>query len=95
MTMPARTEPVMEPRPPVTTIISTLKVRTKVNILGSMVASRLARRAPPTPAKNDPMVKESSFWRKTSMPMALAAVSSSRIALKTFPLLLATRRMTT
>jgi hypothetical protein len=42
-TMPARTLPVMDPSPPVTTIMSTLKVKTKRNILGSMVVSRLAQ----------------------------------------------------
>ncbi len=95
MAMPARTEPVMDPSPPVTTIIRTLKVRTKVNIFGSMVASRLPSSAPPTPAKNAPRVKDKSFWRNTSIPMALAAASSSRMALNTLPLLLRISRMVT
>ena len=80
--------PVSDPRPPATTIIKTLKVRRKVNIFGSMVVRRLPSRAPPTPAKNAPRQKESTLTRNVSMPMTLAAISSSRMALKMLPKLL-------
>jgi len=61
MPTPASTEPVMDPSPPVTTIMSTLKVRVNRNILGSMVVRRLASSAPPMPAKNEPTVKDKSL----------------------------------
>ena len=61
MTVAPRMLPVSEPRPPATTNMSTLNVRRKLNILGSMVERWLPSRAPPMPAKNAPMQNESTL----------------------------------
>ena len=45
----------------------------------------MANRAPPTPAKKELMQKESILWWGRLMPMASAAISSSRMALKARP----------
>ena len=48
--------------------------------------------APETPPKAAPMPKASSFMLRVLMPIALAAISSSRIAIQARPMRLRSRR---
>ena len=77
--------PVMLPMPPRTIISSILKVNVNLKSSGFIAPRRFPSRPPPTPAKNAPITKESTLCLKRFIPMASAAISSSRIALKALP----------
>ena len=71
--------------PPMTTISRISYVIAEVKALACMVLEYMASIAPPTPAKKELMQKASCLWRARLMPMASAATSSSRMALKARP----------
>ncbi len=72
-------EPVILPSPPRTMIISKLNVMEKLKRLGDTVVIREAISPPETPAKNPLTTNARSLCRKTGIPIASAATSSSRI----------------
>ena len=47
---------------------------------------KLANNTPATPPKEAPIAKASSFMLRVLMPIALAAISSSRIAIQARPM---------
>ena len=53
-----------------------------LNWLAWMVVWNMASKAPEIPAKKELMIKASRLWWARLIPMASAATSSSRIALK-------------
>ena len=53
---------------------------------GEMKPWKAANMEPATPPKVAPMPKASSFMLRVLMPMALAAISSSRIAIQARPM---------
>ncbi len=63
----------------------TVKVRKKVNSVGEIVVIRCASNPPATPEKNALTRKASSRCRNGSTPIALAAISSSRMAFMARP----------
>ena len=64
----------------------------RLNDSGEMKPWKLANIAPETPPKVAPMPKASSFRLRVLMPIALAAISSSRIAIQARPMRLRSRR---
>ena len=56
-----------------------------VKVLAWAWLANMANMAPPTPAKKELMQKESRLCLARLMPMASAAISSSRMALKARP----------
>ena len=57
----------------------------EVNTFACALATYMANSAPPTPEKKLEMTKESILCLNRLMPMASAATSSSRMALKARP----------
>ena len=56
-----------------------------LKLLAWAMPSTMAIPAPATPAKKEEIQKESILWRARLMPMASAAISFSRMALKARP----------
>ena len=78
--------------PPSTTIATIITDSGRLNDSGEMKPWKLANIAPETPPKVAPMPKASSFRLRVLMPIALAAISSSRIAIQARPMRLRSRR---
>ena len=57
----------------------------EVNTLACTVVANMAKSAPDTPAKNELMTNDRLLCLARFTPMASAAISSSRMALKTRP----------
>ena len=81
-----RITPQMLPMPPSTTIDTTMIDSTSTKLSGEMNAWIAENMPPATPPKLAPMAKASSFRLRVSMPMARAAISSSRIASQARPM---------
>ena len=78
--------------PPSTTIATIITDSCRLNDSGEMKPWKVANIAPETPPKVAPMPKASSFMLRVLMPIALAAISSSRIAIQARPMRLRSRR---
>ena len=78
--------------PPSTTIATIMIDSCRLNDSGEMKPWKVANIAPETPPKVAPMPKASSFRLRVLMPIALAATSSSRIAIQARPMRLRSRR---
>ena len=82
--------------PPSTTIDTTMMDSTRTKLSGEMKACMAENMPPARPPKLAPMANASSFRCVVSMPMARAAVSSSRIASQARPMReFCRRRLTT
>src|SRR5258706_199478 len=81
-----RITPAMLPIPPSTTIDTTITDSTSTKLSGEMNPWTAANMPPATPPKLAPIAKASSFIEVVSMPIARAAVSSSRIASQARPM---------
>ena len=79
------TLPVMLPSPPITTISRMKYVTAMVNVVDEIAPIYIAISAPPIPEKNELITNDSSLCRVRLMPIASAAISSSRIALNARP----------
>ena len=71
--------------PPSTTIATIITDSIRLNDSGETKPWKAANMAPETPPKLAPMPKASSFMLRVLMPMALAAISSSRMAIQARP----------
>lgn len=78
--------------PPSTTMATIMIDSIRLNDSGEMKPWKAANMAPETPPKVAPMAKASSFMLRVLMPMALAAVSSSRMAIQARPMRDSSRR---
>ena len=87
------TTPQTLPMPPSTTMTSSIDETLKLNISGVAVCSLATKNTPVMPAKAAPMAKASSLKRTGFTPIALAAVSSSRIAIQARPTRLSRSRV--
>ena len=85
ITSAASATPSWLPRPPSTTIASTMALSMKVKLSGLMKAWRVAKKAPAKPPKQAPMAKAVSLVVVTLMPSARQATSSSRNASQARP----------
>ena len=91
-----RITPQMLPMPPSTTIDTTMIDSTSTKLSGLMKAWIAENMPPATPPKLAPMAKASSFRLRVLMPIARAAISSSRIASQARPMReFCSRRLTT
>ena len=81
--------------PPSTTMTSSIEETAKLNISGVAVCSLATKNTPVMPAKAAPMAKAISLKRVRLTPIALAAVSSSRIAIQARPIRESRRRRLT
>ena len=79
------TLPDMDPMPPRTTIRRISYVMVEVKVLACTWFINMASSAPPMPAKKLLMIKLMRLCLARFMPMASAATSSSRMALKARP----------
>ncbi len=77
--------PEIEPMPPMTTMSRISYVMADLNVLAWTVVWYMASSAPEMPAKNEEMMNAMRLWWARLMPMASAAISSSRMALKARP----------
>ena len=77
--------PVTEPMPPITTMSKISYVMAEVKLLACTLFWYIASIAPPTPAKKLLRQKANCLCRARLMPMASAATSSSRMAMKARP----------
>ncbi len=73
-------DPGMEPRPPSTTMATKSTLALKSKRSGVICPRKIGCTTPASPAQRAEEVKAMSFTRTVSMPMHLAAVSSSRSA---------------
>ena len=73
-------EPVIEPRPPMTTMMRMLNDCINVNEAGLRMYILCPKSTPATPAKNAPMVNASTLYTVVFTPIDSAAISFSRIA---------------
>ena len=89
------TTPGMWPMPPSTTIASTMIDSVSENDSGETKPWKAANIAPDTPPKVAPIANASSLMLRVLMPIALAAISSSRIAIQARPRRESCRRMQT
>ena len=78
--------------PPSTTIATIMIDSCRLNDSGEMKPWKVANITPETPPKVAPMPKASSFMLRVLMPIALAAISSSRIAIQARPMRLRSSR---
>ena len=78
--------------PPSTTIATIITLSIRLKDSGETKPWKAANIEPATPPKVAPMPKASSFMLRVLMPMALAAISSSRIAIQARPMRLSSRR---
>ena len=78
--------------PPSTTIATIITDSCRLNDSGEMKPWKLANITPETPPKVAPMPNASSFRLRVLMPIALAAISSSRIAIQARPMRLRSSR---
>ena len=78
--------------PPRTTIATIITDSGRLNDSGEMKPWKVANITPETPPKVAPMPNASSFMLRVLMPIALAAISSSRIAIHARPMRLRSRR---
>src|SRR5687768_3496636 len=91
-----RITPQTLPMPPSTTIDTTMIDSTRMKLSGEMKAWIAENMPPAMPPKLAPMANASSFRLRVSMPMARAAISSSRIASQARPMReFCRRRLTT
>src|SRR5213075_1862799 len=91
-----RITPQMLPIPPSTTIDTTITDSTRMKLSGEMKAWMAANMPPARPPKLAPIANASSFRLRVLMPMARAAISSSRIASQARPMReFCSRRLTT
>src|SRR5690606_12683399 len=81
-----RITPGMCPMPPSTTMQSTEIDSIRLKLSGLTKPCIAANRAPAIPPKDAPMAKASSLMLRVLMPMALAAISSSRMASQARPM---------
>jgi len=81
--------------PPSTTIATIITDSCRLNDSGEMNPWKVANIAPDTPPNVAPMPKASNFRLRVLMPMALAAISSSRIAIQARPMRLRSSRWQT
>src|ERR1043166_1081611 len=81
-----RITPQMLPIPPSTTIATTMMDSTRTKLSGEMNPCIAENMPPARPPKLAPMVKASSFRLRVLMPIARAAISSSRIASQARPM---------
>jgi len=78
--------------PPSTTIATIITLSCSENDSGETKPWKVANITPDTPPKVAPMPKASSFKLRVLMPIALAAISSSRIAIQALPIRLRSSR---
>ena len=78
--------------PPSTTMATIITDSGRLNDSGEMKPWKAPNITPETPPKVAPMPKASSFMLRVLMPIALAAISSSRIAIQARPIRLRSRR---
>jgi hypothetical protein len=81
-----RMTPQMLPMPPSTTMASTITDSTSTKLSGLMKPWIAENMPPATPPKDAPMANASSFMRVVLIPIARAAISSSRIASQARPM---------
>src|SRR6266480_4173672 len=81
-----RITPQTLPMPPSTTIETTMIDSTSTKLSGEMKACMAENMPPASPPKLAPMAKASSFTLRVLMPIAAAAISSSRIASQARPI---------
>src|ERR1051325_2164244 len=81
-----RITPQMLPIPPSTTIATTMMDSTRTKLSGEMNPCIAENMPPARPPKLAPMAKASSFRLRVLMPIARAAISSSRIASQARPM---------
>src|SRR6266478_3314076 len=81
-----RITPQMLPMPPSTTIETTMIDSTSTKLSGEINACMAENMPPARPPKLAPMAKASSFTLRVLMPIAAAAISSSRIASQARPM---------
>ena len=79
------TLPVTLPMPPMTTMSRIKYVTAMVNVVEDTAPRNIAISAPPMAAKNELMIKLICLCLARSMPIASAAISSSRMALNARP----------
>ena len=79
------TDPLTEPRPPMTRVVIMLKACVKKKDFGEKEVMKCAQRAPATPVRKALIQKASSRDRITLMPSERAAISLSRTALMSRP----------
>ena len=92
---PPRITPGICPMPPSTTMASTAIDSVKENDSGETKPWNEANMAPATPPNEAPMEKASNFTLRVLMPMAFAAISSSRMATQARPRRECCRRLVT
>ena len=78
--------------PPSTTMATIITLSIRLKLSGLTKPWKAANMLPLTPPKVAPMPKASSFMLRVLMPIALAAISSSRIAIQARPMRLVSRR---
>ena len=78
--------------PPSTTMAMIITDSIRLKDSGETKPWKAANMAPETPPKVAPMPKASSFMLRVLMPMALAAISSSRMAIQARPMRESSRR---
>ena len=78
--------------PPSTTMAMIITDSIRLKDSGETKPWKAANMAPDTPPKVAPMPKASSFMLRVLMPMALAAISSSRMAIQARPMRESSRR---
>src|SRR5467141_1116917 len=81
-----RITPQTLPMPPSTTIETTMIDSTSTKLSGEIKACIAENMPPASPPKLAPMAKASNFTLRVLIPMALAAISSSRIASQARPI---------
>ena len=72
--------------PPSTTMATIITLSIRLNDSGETKPWKAANIEPETPPKAAPIAKASSFMLRVLMPMALAAISSSRMAIHARPM---------
>ncbi|MCY1369097.1 hypothetical protein D9M69_561160 [compost metagenome] len=82
----------MWPIPPTTTIATTITDSISEKDSGDTKRWNEANKTPETPPNVAPMPKASSFRLRVFRPMALAAISSSRMAIQARPMRESCRR---
>ena len=82
----------MWPMPPSTTMATIMTDSIRLNDSGDTKPWNAPNMAPATPPNDAPMAKASNFMLRVLMPMALAAISSSRMAIQARPMRESCRR---